>query len=254
MFRVVCIVAVSVAASPSAAMADQPDDPSRDCIGLTPTAWTMPAGTWSITSVMIAFARLAVAPHRRWSFELAGIIPNTGINAGGPAVSFLIHESENVRVIARADGAFAIDHDTTDGLRPMVNSFMVRRRATAGGLGVIGGACLEPTCRASASLGLRGGWSEIDDVGYPETSATLALFVPIARPLLFGHGRVDMCNRMSGCYGLEGEVGGGVRFAGTRWSLTLGWIKSLAQKQDDVHISDLTPAGSPWFSVTYLRP
>src|SRR5690349_8274746 len=94
MLRVVPIVALSVAASPPAARGEEPDDPSRDHIGLTPTAWTIPAGTWSVTSVVIAFARLAVAPHRRWSFELAGIIPNTGANAGGPAVSFLIHETE----------------------------------------------------------------------------------------------------------------------------------------------------------------
>ena len=121
------------------------------------------------------------------------------------------------------------------------------------GVSLFSSACIDHACRGSATLALREGWSAIDGTGLFETAANGAIVIPIGRPLLFVHGDVDLCNRSGNCYGLAANAGGGARFAGTRWACDLGWSKLLADKHDDIRITDLTPAGSPWFAVTYRR-
>jgi hypothetical protein len=115
-------------------------------------------------------------------------------------------------------------------------------------------ACTDHACRGSATLALREGWSEIDGAGQSETSVTGASVIPIGRPLLFLHAEVELCNQSGDCYGVAANANGGVRFAGARWACDLGWSKVLADKHLDIRIADWTPAGSPWFSVTYRRP
>ncbi len=247
-------IVIALLASPAAADEEQPVDPSRDQIGLTPTAWMHPTGAWSFTSFMVIAVRLAAAVHPRWQIELSGLIPNASANVAGLAVSYLLHEHDGLRVVARTDAEFGVDHKSGPGLSPSVRSFVVRRRAIAGGAGLVSSACFGSSCRSSATLGVRQGWSEIDDVGYPESGITASVAIHIGRPILFGLAMAEMCNRPAGCYGLAGYAGGGIRFAGIRWGFDLGLMKLLADKQENIRVRDFTPAGSPWFSVTYRSP